>query len=55
MKQGLEVERAGLNLIKALLWRKNYLENNDLKSLMADGIALCDMRYHNRNITNLED
>ena len=31
MKQGLEVERAGLNLIKALLWRKKSLEHNDLK------------------------
>ena len=36
MKQGLEVERAGLNLIKALLWCKNSLERNDLKSAMVE-------------------
>ena len=36
MKQGLEVERVGLNLIKALLWRKNSLERNNLKSAMAE-------------------
>ena len=36
MKQGLEVERVGLNLIKALLWHKNALERNDLGSAMAE-------------------
>ena len=36
MKPGLEVEREGLNLIKALLWRKKALEWNDLKISMAE-------------------
>ena len=36
MKQGLEVERGGLNLIKTLLWHKNALEMNDLKIAMAE-------------------
>ena len=48
MKQGLEVERVGLNHIKALLWHKNSLERNDLKSVMAElrwraGSAICDI------------
>ena len=36
MKQGLEVGRLGLNLIKALLWQKNSLESNDLKIAMEE-------------------
>lgn len=36
MKLGLEVKREGLNLIKALLWCKTSLEQNDLKSAMAE-------------------
>ena len=54
MKQGLEVERAGLNLIKTLLWCKNSLEWNNLKILMADQSVICNMRYRNRNIAKLE-